>query len=73
MGNSHMKILIVGANGKTGRQVIEALRNRADPITIRGFSRRPVISAAIDEAIQGDLDNPDDRARSLNRRLKRWI
>jgi uncharacterized protein YbjT (DUF2867 family) len=60
-----MKILVVGANGKTGRHVIEALRNLADPITIRGFSRRPVINAAIDEAMQGDLDNPDDRARAV--------
>ena len=60
-----MKLLVVGANGKTGRHVIEALRKRAEPITIRGFSRRPVINSAIDEAMQGDLDNPNDRARAV--------
>jgi hypothetical protein len=65
IGNSHAKILVVGANGKTGCQVIEALRNLPDPITIRGFSRRTVTNAAIDEAMQGDLDNPDDRARAV--------
>lgn len=59
-----VRILVVGANGKTGLHVIAALQARKEPIFIRGFGRSPITLPGV-EAIQGDLEVPADRARAV--------
>lgn len=59
-----MRILVVGANGKTGRHVIAALKARPERPVIRGFSRSAVLADGV-EKMQGDLDTPADRARAV--------
>lgn len=61
-----MKILVVGANGKTGRHVIRALRARSERPIVRGFGRGPIAAGEVDEAVQGDLDTPADRLRAVD-------
>jgi uncharacterized protein YbjT (DUF2867 family) len=59
-----VRVLVVGANGKTGRHVVAALQARKEPLFIRGLGRTPITIEGV-EAVQGDLEVPADRARAV--------
>jgi uncharacterized protein YbjT (DUF2867 family) len=60
----NVKVLVVGANGKTGRHIVEALKRHGNPVAISGMSRRGTVRKDI-EPIVGDLEVPDDRQRAV--------
>ena len=60
-------ILITSANGKTGRAVIEALRNRHVParaMTGSASSAAELETLGVDDVAIGDLRSADDVARA---------
>jgi len=59
-----MRILVVGANGRTGRHVVAALQARPERPFIRGLVRRPFRGEGV-ESVEGDLDTPADRRRAV--------
>jgi uncharacterized protein YbjT (DUF2867 family) len=58
----NVKVLVVGANGKTGRHIVPALKRRGKPVAIFGMSRRGTVRKDIEPVI-GDFEVPDDRQR----------
>jgi uncharacterized protein YbjT (DUF2867 family) len=58
-----MKILISAPNGRTGRHIVAALRERDPALVLRGVSRSP--AANVDDAIIGDMDDPSVRLRAV--------
>src|SRR5687768_11251415 len=59
-----MKILVVGATGKTGRRVVERLVAEGHEVT--GFARRPEALADLAvRAVRGDACEPVDVERAV--------
>jgi uncharacterized protein YbjT (DUF2867 family) len=59
-----MRVLVTAARGKTGRRVIAALRRQAPASFIRALSRGDFGEDSV-EALTGDMDDPDTRARAV--------
>ena len=61
-------VLVLGASGRTGRRVVQALRRHGFPVRamVRDESKRGLVDAEGVEVIVGDVTNEEDARRALD-------
>jgi uncharacterized protein YbjT (DUF2867 family) len=64
----HSKVLVAGASGRTGREILRELADRS--VTVRAMTRsaenhESLVADGADEVVVGDLLNPTDAQRAV--------